>query len=87
MEFDDEMTRGFSPRRYIIRNVSAAPLNLQPVFSGTTWKSDKRSRPILGLTIESVRDPNRIPTVTSAPRGYKGNPKIYKASMTSPCLA
>ena len=69
MEFDDEMTRGFSPRRYIIRNVSAAPLNLQPVFSGTTWKSDKRSRPILGLTIESVRDPNRIPTVTSAPGG------------------
>ena len=31
-------------------------LYLQPVFSGATWESDQGSRPILGLTSESVRD-------------------------------
>ena len=30
--------------------------NLQPVFSGATWELDLRSRPIFGLTIESVKD-------------------------------
>ena len=60
---------------FIIRNVSAAPICNK--FS--VGPRDKGSRPILGLTIESVRD--------LLLELFHSTPKIYKHSMTRPCLA